>query len=97
MVILLFSRCKYPYLQWLCSILYIKASNRLGGYPMCCLSLCPLQQDKATMIIEPTKPGPAPMKHLIRRKSALPQDFETTMALKNYHTVDTVLTTSKET
>lgn len=34
--------------------------------------------------------------NLIRRKSYLPTDYETAMALQHYNPVDNVLTTSKE-
>ncbi len=40
---------------------------------------------------EPVKP-----RSLIRRKSDLPADFDTAMALKHYNTVDKVLQPSKE-
>ena len=33
---------------------------------------------------------------LIRRKSTLPADFDTAVAIKQYHTVDKVLQPSKE-
>ena len=40
---------------------------------------------------EPVKP-----RSLLRRKSDLPADFDTAMALKHYNTVDKVLKPSKE-
>ena len=47
--------------------------------------------------VEATVDGSVPVKQLMRRKSCLPQDFETTKALQQYHTVDKVLPTSTET
>ena len=44
---------------------------------------------------EPTPQQKAHM--LIRRKSYLPQDYDTVVALQQYHAVDQVLVTSKET
>lgn len=41
--------------------------------------------------------GAKPGRTMIRRKSYLPADFDTAMALQQYHTVDTVLPSSKET
>ena len=46
---------------------------------------------------EGEEPSPLQKAHmLIRRKSYLPQDFETSVALQQYNTVDKVLTPSKE-
>ncbi len=40
---------------------------------------------------------PKPGRGMIRRKSYLPADYDTAMALQQYNTVDTVLSSSKET
>ena len=46
---------------------------------------------------EGEEPTPLQKAHmLIRRKSYLPQDFETSVAIQQYNTVDKVLAPSKE-
>ena len=40
--------------------------------------------------------GPPKVPPLLRRKSCLPQDYETTLALKAYKTVESELPSSKE-
>ena len=50
------------------------------------LSLCATQQDT----------GHPKASLLIRRKSALPQDFETATALQQYETKDMILASSEE-
>lgn len=54
-------------------------------------------KDIAAKPEEEAENGEAPKPHnLIRRKSYLPTDYETAMALQHYNPVDNVLTSSKE-
>ena len=54
-------------------------------------------KDIAAKPEEEAESGEVPKPHnLIRRKSYLPTDYETAMALQHYNPVDNVLSTSKE-